>query len=560
MRQLIAVGVLAVWSSVAAGAIVEVSGRVMDREGKPVVGARVAENWFSDQGAALAPGGTVRTDSEGRFSMEMEFHGRDRLLMAVDSTGHRGGVAVIPVKKPGSAIQIEMGPLVDVRWRFTCEESGQVVGATFASMELPSDRLRVAAGRSGLPIFAMKLPARHYHFRGGDGNRYVDATREVTLVEGQPVDLGAIDLKLTPKARLFGKEPPAWHITDARGVSKNARPSDYKGKWLVLDFWGYWCGPCVGRSLPGWIDFAEDHAADRDKFEIITIHDPKATDFAMLDAKLEPIVRREWRGRSLPFPIVLDTTGKTVEAYGIEHWPTVVLVDPQGHVADFPVGIGFDAEDFLKSKLPPLPVNVRVARALDRTIGLANDDDGTLAELIHFFYTVGRIRLRMDPDALKTAGIDKDTLVPLKLNANLTLRAWLNLTLDPFGLTYVADNDGGLRIVRSTAENTAISRPSPRQQAENARVREFLKSKVSLDFKQEPLGGVGATLTAMTGESFVLDPVAWRSGAIDPKTTVAGSAREEAIGLALRRLLEPLGMTLVVRDEVVMFTSAKPNP
>ena len=39
--------------------------------------------------------------------------------------------------------------------------------------------------------------------------------------------LGAIDLKLTPIARLYGKEPPAWHITDARGVPKDVRPSDF---------------------------------------------------------------------------------------------------------------------------------------------------------------------------------------------------------------------------------------------------------------------------------------------------------------------------------------------
>ena len=78
---------------------------------------------------------------------------------------------------------------------------------------------------------------------GGGSGRHVGAAREVTLAPGKAVDLGAIDLKLTPIARLSGKEPPAWHITDARGVPKDVRPSDFKGKWVVLEFWGYLVRP-----------------------------------------------------------------------------------------------------------------------------------------------------------------------------------------------------------------------------------------------------------------------------------------------------------------------------
>ena len=66
--------------------------------------------------------------------------------------------------------------------------------------------------------------------------------------------------------------------------------------------------------------------------------------------------------------------------------------------------------------------------------------------------------------------------MPLALGGKLTLRAWLNLALDPFGLTYVADGDG-LRVVRRTPDNAGLSRPSPRQEADNAFVREALKEK-----------------------------------------------------------------------------------
>ena len=121
-------------------------------------------------------------------------------------------------------------------------------------MVLDPGNIRVAAGRSLASTFAMRLPPGRYSSDGGESYRHVGATREVTLERGRPVDLGAIDLKFTPIARLFGKEPPAWHITDARGVSKDVQPSDFKGKWVVLEFWGYWCGPCVGRACPaGWV-------------------------------------------------------------------------------------------------------------------------------------------------------------------------------------------------------------------------------------------------------------------------------------------------------------------
>jgi thiol-disulfide isomerase/thioredoxin len=479
--------------------------------------------------------------------------------MAMDPTGSLGGFAVIPAKGPGGPVRIEITPLVEFRGRFTCEESGQAPGETSLEMFREPESLPVVGGHWLAATFAMKLPPGRYRLRSGESTRHAAAEREATLKPGQPVDLGAIDLKLLPIARLFGKVPPAWHITDARGAPKDAKLADFKGKWVVLYCWGYWCGPCVARGLPGWVDFYDDHAADRDKFVILAMHDPQATDFAMLDEKLKPIVRRLWRGRKLPFPILLDGTGKTGKDWGIAHWPTVILLDPEGRVVDVPTKwgvIGLHAQEFLASKLPPLPVGVRIARALDRDLAVSLEDNSPLGELMDFYGKIAHIRIRLESDCLKAAGIDERTRVPLTLNARLTLRAWLNLTLDPYGLTYVADGDG-LRVVRRATDNISLSRPSPRQESENVLVAEAMKAKVTFAFRGEPLNRVMADLAAKTNESFVLDPVARRSGAIKPEMTVTGTAVDEPLAAALKRLLAPLGMAYAVRNEAVLLTTVR---
>ncbi len=86
----------------------------------------------------------------------------------------------------------------------------------------------------------------------------------------------------------------------------------------------------------------------RDQFAIVTIHDSSVKSFAELDKKLASISKKYWKGRELPFPILIDDDGKTVKAYDIQWFPTTVLVDPQGRIVP---GHG---EDLFEAKLKEL--------------------------------------------------------------------------------------------------------------------------------------------------------------------------------------------------------------
>lgn len=66
-----------------------------------------------------------------------------------------------------------------------------------------------------------------------------------------------------------------------------------------------------------------------------------------------------------------------------------------------------------------------------------------------------------------------------------------------------------------------------------------------------------AALEAKTDETFVLDPAARRSGAINPDAKVNASAVDEPVSSALPRLPAPVKLNFVIRDEAVALTPVR---
>jgi uncharacterized protein (TIGR03435 family) len=118
-----------------------------------------------------------------------------------------------------------------------------------------------------------------------------------------------------------GSPAPPLAFTRVFGASPGAKTNlpSLNGKVVVLEFWATWCSPCVA-DIPVLNSLAA--SLDPAKVQFISIDDE---DPALVERFLAKHPISGWVG--------LDTTGKTLEAYGVLQRPTTIVIGPDGRVA-----------------------------------------------------------------------------------------------------------------------------------------------------------------------------------------------------------------------------------
>jgi thiol-disulfide isomerase/thioredoxin len=153
-------------------------------------------------------------------------------------------------------------------------------------------------------------------------------------------------LVLTPLAKNRPPRPdvrpscpaPSLRLPDFTGHMREL--AEFRGKWVVLDFWTPWCQPCV-RAAPE-LKRAELELGPRG-LVIVGVHDGEPDETA----------RNLIRDNAISWPQLIDADQAAQSLYRVDALPTYVLIDPAGTIVTRE-NTWSSMRAILDERLPPL--------------------------------------------------------------------------------------------------------------------------------------------------------------------------------------------------------------
>ena len=114
-----------------------------------------------------------------------------------------------------------------------------------------------------------------------------------------------------------GDRAPGFELTADSGVGVSL--DDYRGKYVLLNFWATWCPPCV-QELPSLNTLHQQ--LERDGLVVLGVS---------VDAQQEQY-NSFLESFGVAFPTARDPEMKIASLYGTSKYPETYLIDPEGYV------------------------------------------------------------------------------------------------------------------------------------------------------------------------------------------------------------------------------------
>lgn len=177
----------------------------------------------------------------------------------------------------------------------------------------------------------------------------------------------------TQSGPVVGQPAPPISLESWLNAGKDESPSleSLKGKTILLEFWGTWCHPCV-LAMP-IVQKLHERYKDRGLRVLAISYET--------DDVMQPFLTKN----AYTMTVGSDPTKKVVNAYGIKSWPTSILIDKEGKIAQIGNPYGIEA-------------------AIEKALGLEASPASLLSEAIGALAAKDKKRMRETLEQL----IDKE--------------------------------------------------------------------------------------------------------------------------------------------------------
>ena len=166
----------------------------------------------------------------------------------------------------------------------------------------------------GMIPVSQLIPGMKDEVRNGKFKSFIDMTLAKEEAAKKAEEQAAEALAKTSEGAMFVD-------FSAEYDGKTQKLSDFvgKGKYVLVDFWASWCGPCR-REIPNLIDVYNKYKGS--KFEVIgvaTWDEPDDTKKAIAEL-------------NIPYPQIMNAQKAGSDAYGIRGIPEIILFAPDGKI------------------------------------------------------------------------------------------------------------------------------------------------------------------------------------------------------------------------------------
>jgi thiol-disulfide isomerase/thioredoxin len=330
--------------------------KVVGPDGKALTGAKVYQNYYTSDGRQNGKeyicDGNGLVDLAEKEIFKYEWQKGEHYIGIVLYGLYNdklAGFAVVKGNDLGKEVELKLTPVCRVHGRIKSTDLNNLgqkvewtnVYVTYFYNGCIYNQSLSCSSRQGM--FEFLLPNNEYQLYAY-GTRLYEKEKDIKVRFWQKEKKIDFDLPADRLAYLIGKQAPELQQIKGWINSKPIKLADLRGKVVLLDFWGTWCGPCV-QVIPELIDLHEKY---HDKgLVIIGIHTDSMNSVEDLEKEINKLSKERWDDRKIPFAIALDGGGKckiertkltsngaTTAAYGIQGWPTIVLIDKQNKVVD----------------------------------------------------------------------------------------------------------------------------------------------------------------------------------------------------------------------------------